>query len=83
MRQHSEFMLGMTKWITSAGLPFDTMENAISKQTLHLLDPNVRIQGRSQTTRNIFRLHDALQREAKICIQVRELLRENTFLILC
>ena len=71
--RHEDFTLAMTKWITIAGLPFDTLENHSLRAALKILNANVQLVGRSQATRNVFELHKALIREAKAEIEVGQL----------
>ena len=72
------FTQKLIKWITMAGLPLDTLENRHFREALTILEPNVQVIGRTQTTRYISKIYDCLVLEAKDCIRVRH--RTHTIL---
>lgn len=71
--RHEDFPLAMTKWITVAGLPFDTLHKEFLRANLKTFNGDVQLVGCSQATLNVFELHKALIRKAKAVIEVDQL----------
>ena len=66
----------------SKDLPFDTLEAESFLKALQVLQPDLRLLARSQTTREVRKMHVALKEEAKEYLKVRYFMHVGVKLIL-